>query len=133
MIELLLTFLLLGGIGPCLLLITLYLDKIKGNKRAAVLINSGSNPYRTAAEVPQEQEKELPKPKKKREFKMPKLSKSVKTFMYLIPSCMSAVGIGYVYDSPIGTGIKFGMSAALALVGLFFIVSAINYADSKQV
>lgn len=90
------------------------------------------NPYRTAAEMPQE--KPEPKPKKKREFKVDiKLGKHAKTFGYVVPVCASFIGMGLLYDAPLlGLGIKWGAALALGVMVVFFSIMAIAHADKAQ-
>lgn len=89
-----------------------------------------TSPYRTAAVIPQEPQI---KPKKKA-FKMDlKLGKHTKTFGYIVPVCVSFVGMGLLYDAPIlGQGIKWGASCALGVIVIFFAMMAIGHADKES-
>ena len=64
-----------------------------------------------------------------------KIDKHSKTFSFLIPSCTCFVGIGYVYDAlptTLGLGTKWGFSAVLATIAIFFVCMAIGNADKKE-
>jgi len=53
-------------------------------------------------------------------------------FMYLLPAMLVDIGMGFVFDSTQGTGVKVTSGIAAVIFNFFFIISAINRADQKS-
>lgn len=105
-------------------------SRIKTTKKSTPVPNDG--PYRTAVPVALTPEPiKQPKPKRV-PFKMAdmKLSNSMKTFLMILPICICAVIIGFLYDLTIPSlGIRTGMGFATGFIGLYFAFSIVVHLD----